>query len=82
MLKSMLSDKNLSAPPIDKPMAYKILNIEPKEGQMDPKHILDRYYVLYKKNDPTNGGTPYLQSKILVAKEALMSEVANAAQFE
>jgi len=49
---------------------------------MDPKHILDRYYVLYKKNDPTNGGTPYLQSKILVAKEALMSEVANAAQFE
>ena len=40
--------------------------------------MLERYYTLYKKNDPALGGTAYLQSKIFVAKEALMTQFPNA----
>jgi hypothetical protein len=38
--------------------------------------------VLHRKNDPANGGTPYLQSKITVAKETIMSEIPNSAKIE
>lgn len=40
MLGSMLSKGNLSAPPLDKLTAFKILNVEPKGDEIDPKVIL------------------------------------------
>lgn len=43
--------------------------------------VLDRYYVLYKKNDPANGGTAYLQSKIFAAKETAMTQFPNAVEI-
>lgn len=46
----------------------KILNIEAKDNELEPKHVLERFYTLYKKNDPLNGGTAYIQSKIFAAK--------------
>lgn len=68
MFKSMLSKTNLSAPPLDIVTSLKILNIEAKDNELEPKHVLERFYTLYKKNDPLNGGTAYIQSKIFAAK--------------
>lgn len=44
--------------------------------------MLERYYTLWKKNDPQTGGTVYLQSKVFAAKEILMSEYKNATEIE
>ena len=52
------------------------------DSTLDPKNVLDRYYTLYKKNDPANGGTAYLQSKIFSAKEVLMQQFDNAPEIE
>lgn len=79
MFKSFLSKTNLSAQPIDHLTALKILNIDPAGKEIDPKNVLERYYVLYKKNDPTIGGTSYLQSKIFSAKQTIMNTFPNAA---
>lgn len=38
--------------------------------------------MLYKKNDPANGGTAYLQSKIFAAKETAMTQFPNAVEIE
>lgn len=35
-----------------------------------------------KKNDPLNGGTVYLQSKVFAAKETLMTQFPNAPEVE
>ena len=45
-----------------------ILNIEKNVEEVEPRLILERYYVLFKKNDPKVGGTTYLQSKVYAAK--------------
>lgn len=44
--------------------------------------MLERYWALYKKNDPEVGGTVYLQCKVLAAKDILMSEFPNATELE
>lgn len=44
--------------------------------------VLDRYYTLFKKNDPAIGGTAYLQSKVFAAKETVMTQFPNAAEVE
>lgn len=43
---------------------------------------MERYYVLFKKNDPKNGGTTYLQSKVFAAKECLMARYPDASEQE
>lgn len=43
---------------------------------------MQRYYTLFKKNDPKVGGTTYLQSKVYAAKELLMARFPDAAEHE
>ena len=49
--------------------ACKILNIENRE---DPDQIMKNYLEMWKKNNPINGGSFYLQCKVHAAKEFLM----------
>ena len=73
-----MTQSNLGAPPISESMALQILNIEQDVEEVEPRLILERYYILFKKNDPKNGGTTYLQSKVFAAKECLMTRFADA----
>jgi import inner membrane translocase subunit TIM16 len=52
--------------------AAQILNI-PKNN-IKKSEILERYETMFKQNDPAQGGSLYLQSKILRAKERLETE--------
>jgi len=51
--------------------AIKILNVENVE---DPEKIMNSYITLWKKNDPNQGGSFYIQCKIYGAKQFLMQE--------
>ena len=42
--------------------------------------VMDRFKKLFDSNDPKKGGSFYLQSKILRARERLESEVRQAAE--
>jgi hypothetical protein len=72
MFNDFLSKANLVAPVVDKEMAMKILEIECRGKEIDSWQVLERYYVLYKKNQPEKGGISYIQNKVFVAKETLM----------
>ena len=45
-------------------------------GAADAAQVAARYDKLYAMNDPSKGGSFYLQSKILRAREALDAEIA------
>lgn len=80
--KNMLQKTNFSAPPLDQMTALNILNIEVDDIEdLNSREVLDRYYFLYKKNDPSIGGTPYLQSKVFAAKECLMERFPNSVEL-
>ncbi|KAK2602016.1 mitochondrial import inner membrane translocase subunit TIM16 [Conoideocrella luteorostrata] len=56
--------------------ACKILNVKPPaNGQANVEEVLERYKKLFDANDPQKGGSFYLQSKILRAKERLEREI-------
>lgn len=56
--------------------ACKILNVGPsKMGQMDMEFVTERFKRLFDLNDPKKGGSFYLQSKILRARERIEREV-------
>ncbi|TEY71533.1 hypothetical protein BOTCAL_0091g00180 [Botryotinia calthae] len=56
--------------------ACKILNVKPpKEGKMDMEDVMSRFKKLFDTNDPKKGGSFYLQSKVLRARERLEGEV-------
>lgn len=60
--------------------ACKILNVAPpKGGQADMELVTDRFKKLFDQNDPKKGGSFYLQSKILRARERIEAEVGEAA---
>ena len=42
------------------------------------EHITDRFKSLFDRNDPTKGGSFYLQSKVLRARERIELEVREA----
>ncbi len=44
------------------------------------EHMMERFKVLFDKNDPTKGGSFYLQSKVLRARERIELEVREAAE--
>ena len=49
------------------------------------EHVMERFKSLYDRNDPTKGGSFYLQSKVLRARERIeleAKEAAEAAQSE
>ncbi|KAG9254722.1 Pam16-domain-containing protein [Emericellopsis atlantica] len=56
--------------------ACKILNVKPPAGgQADIETVLERYKKLFDTNDPAKGGSFYLQSKIVRAKERIEREM-------
>lgn len=55
--------------------ACRILNVKPPAGgQANVEEVLERYRRLFDANDPQKGGSFYLQSKIVRAKERLERE--------
>lgn len=56
--------------------ACKILNVGPsKMGQIDMEFVTERFKRLFDLNEPKKGGSFYLQSKILRARERIEREV-------
>ena len=59
--------------------ACKILNVKPPQaGKADMEEVMDRFKRLFDANEPKKGGSFYLQSKILRARERIESEVRPA----
>lgn len=56
--------------------AVKILDVKPpaKGGQVDMEEVMDRFKRLFDANDPQKGGSFYLQSKILRARERIEAD--------
>ena len=55
--------------------AYRILNVKPlKRGEADIEQVKEQFMKLFDTNDPRKGGSFYLQSKILRAKERIETE--------
>ena len=56
--------------------ACKILNVSPpKAGEANLTQVHERFKRLFDMNDPKNGGSFYLQSKVLRARERIELEV-------
>ncbi|KAL8692330.1 MAG: hypothetical protein Q9218_002623 [Villophora microphyllina] len=56
--------------------ACKILNVRsPQGGKADMEDVMERFKRLFDTNDPTKGGSFYLQSKILRARERIELEM-------
>ncbi|KAI2472944.1 protein transporter [Annulohypoxylon bovei var. microspora] len=56
--------------------ACKILNVKPPQGgQANMEDVMSRFKKLFDQNDPEKGGSFYLQSKILRARERIEAEV-------
>ncbi|KAK8034552.1 cochaperone Pam16 [Apiospora rasikravindrae] len=59
--------------------ACKILNVKPPQGgKANLEEVMDRFKRLFDANDPQKGGSFYLQSKVLRARERIESEVRPA----
>ncbi|KAJ5558721.1 hypothetical protein N7535_009400 [Penicillium sp. DV-2018c] len=59
--------------------ACKILHVKPPAtGEHDLEHIMGRFKKLFDTNDPQKGGSFYLQSKVLRARERLEMEFREA----
>ncbi|ROW03540.1 hypothetical protein VSDG_01274 [Cytospora chrysosperma] len=56
--------------------AVKILDVKAptKGGQVDMEEVMDRFKRLFDANDPQKGGSFYLQSKILRARERIEAD--------
>lgn len=56
--------------------ACKILNVTPgKMGTIEGEAVTERFKRLFDLNDPSKGGSFYLQSKILRARERIEREL-------
>lgn len=56
--------------------AVKILNVKPPQGgKADMEEVMERFKRLFDANDPQKGGSFYLQSKVLRARERIEAEV-------
>jgi len=61
--------------------ACKILNVKPpQQGKANMDEVMERFKRLFDVNDPKKGGSFYLQSKILRARERIENEVRAAEQ--
>jgi import inner membrane translocase subunit TIM16 len=47
----------------------------PQGGKANTEEVMERFKRLFDANDPKNGGSFYLQSKILRARERIESEI-------
>jgi import inner membrane translocase subunit TIM16 len=57
--------------------ACKILNVKPPQGGKleKPEEVFERFKKLFDANDPQKGGSFYLQSKVLRARERIEAEI-------
>jgi mitochondrial import inner membrane translocase subunit TIM16 len=61
--------------------ACRILNVKPPQGgKADLDVVMERFKKLFDVNDPKKGGSFYLQSKVLRARERIEAEVRDAAE--
>lgn len=61
--------------------ACKILNVKPPAGgKGSPEEVAERYKRLFDANDPKKGGSFYLQSKVVRAKERMDGELGKVAE--
>ena len=59
--------------------ACKILNVKPPQGgKANMEDVMERFKRLFDVNEPKKGGSFYLQSKILRARERIEMEVREA----
>ncbi len=59
--------------------ACKILNVKPPQGgQANMEDVMERFKKLFDANEPSKGGSFYLQSKILRARERIEAEIRPA----
>jgi mitochondrial import inner membrane translocase subunit TIM16 len=59
--------------------ACKILNVKPpQQGKANMEEVAERFKRLFDQNEPKKGGSFYLQSKILRARERIENEVRQA----
>lgn len=59
--------------------ACRILNVKPPQaGEANVEQVMERFKKLFDMNDPQKGGSFYLQSKILRARERIEMEVRQA----
>ena len=59
--------------------ACKILNVKPPQGgKANMEDVLARFKRLFDVNDPDKGGSFYLQSKVLRARERIELELREA----
>ncbi|EAW11829.1 import motor complex subunit PAM16 [Aspergillus clavatus NRRL 1] len=59
--------------------ACKILNVKPPQGgETNLENVMERFKKLFDLNDPQKGGSFYLQSKILRARERIEMEIRQA----
>lgn len=70
---------NLASSGLTLDEACKILNVKPPQGgKTNMEDVLARFKRLFDVNDPQKGGSFYLQSKILRARERIEMEVREA----
>ncbi|TDZ75007.1 Mitochondrial import inner membrane translocase subunit tim16 [Colletotrichum trifolii] len=63
--------------------ACKILDVSaPKDGAHNAGEVMQRFKRLFDQNDPKKGGSFYLQSKILRARERLEKEIGPLVEKE
>lgn len=57
--------------------ACKILDVKPPQGGKleNAEQVMERFKKLFDANDPTKGGSFYLQSKVLRARERIEAEI-------
>ncbi|KAK3316486.1 Pam16-domain-containing protein [Apodospora peruviana] len=61
--------------------ACKILNVKPPQGgQANTEEVMERFKRLFDANEPSKGGSFYLQSKILRARERIEAEIRPMAE--
>ena len=72
---------NLASSGLTLDEACKILNVKPPQGgRTDMENLIGSFKKLFDSNDPSKGGSFYLQSKILRARERIELEVREAAE--
>jgi len=72
---------NLSSSGLTLDEACKILNVKPPQGGItNMENVMERFKKLYDINNPEKGGSFYLQSKVLRARERIEMEVRQAEQ--
>jgi mitochondrial import inner membrane translocase subunit TIM16 len=70
---------NLASSGLTLDEACKILNVKPPmAGKTNMESVMERFKRLYDINNPEKGGSFYLQSKILRARERIEMEVREA----